>query len=293
MDTLPLLVLSILGLKLNIKLLLLLFFTLSLNAKERIIALSPSINEIIYAIGAGEQVVGNTEYCKYPKETLKVTKVGGYFSPNLEKIIALKPSIVVMQKNNHKLAQQLTKLNIKNQIVHIDTLDNIRDSIIKLGKIFNKEQNATKIVSDINSSLKATKGIVKDKKILMVIGHNTSLAKQIFVVGQNLYLNDIIKESGNQNAFSSKRKGQPILNMENIIATNPDIVILLTPFIKDKGLTKKELLEPWKSLPISASKSDSIYFIDKYYAGVPSDRLVLFLRDFREILLKDLKVKHK
>ncbi len=286
MGTLPLLVLSILGLNLNIKLLALLFFTLSLNAKERIITLSPSINEIIYAIGAGEQVVGNTEYCKYPKETLKVTKVGGYFSPSLEKIIALNPSMVVMQKNNNKLSQQLTKLNIKNQIVHIDTLDNIRDSIITLGELFHREQNATKIVSDINSSLKSIKGIVKDKKILMVIGHNTSLDKQIFVAGQNLYFNDIIEESGNQNALNSKRKGQPVLNMENIIATNPDIVILLAPYRKDKRLTKKELLEPWKSLPISATKSNSIYFIDKYYAGVPSDRLVLFLRDFRIILEK-------
>ena len=277
----------------NIKIIVLISITLSLNAKERIIALSPSINEIIYAIGAGEQVVGNTEYCKYPKETLKVTKVGGYFSPSLEKIIALNPSMVVMQKNNHKLSQQLTKLNIKNKIVHIDTLDNIRNSIITLGELFHKEQNATKIVTDVNSSLKSIKGIVKDKKILMVIGHNTSLAKQIFVAGQNLYFDDIIKESGNQNAFSSKRKGQPILNMENIIATNPDIVILLAPFIKDKGLTRKELLEPWKALPISAARTKAIYFIDKYYAGVPSDRLVLFLRDFRDILLKELKPKSR
>ena len=262
----------------------LLFLSLSLQAKERIIALSPSINEIIYAIGAGEEVVGNTEYCKYPKETLEIPKVGGYFSPSLERIIALNPTIVVMQKNNHKLSKQLTKLDIKSKIIHIDTLDNIRNSITVLGKLFHKEANASKIVADINSRLKDLRGIVKNKKILMVIGHNTSLSKQIFVAGQNLYFDDIIKESGNVNAFETKRKGQPILNMENIIATNPDMVILLAPFIKDKGLTKKELLEPWRSLPITATKNHDIYFIDKYYAGVPSDRLVLFLRDFKKIL---------
>lgn len=268
------------------KTLLLLLLTLTLNANERIIALSPSLNEIIYAIGAGDDVVGNTEYCKYPKETINVAKVGGYFSPSLEKIIALKPSIVVMQKNNHKLAKQLSKLNIKSKIVDIDTVDNIRTSILTMGKLFNRESNASKIVADINSSLKSLKGIVKDKKILMVIGHNTDLSRQIFVAGQNLYFDDIIKESGNKNAFSSKRKGQPILNLENIIATNPDIVILLAPFREDKGLSKKELLAPWEKLPINATKDKSIYFIDKYYAGVPSDRLILFLKDFREILEK-------
>ena len=262
----------------------LLFFTLFLNAKERIIALSPSINEIIYAIGAGEEVVGNTEYCKYPKETLKVAKVGGYFSPSLERIIALQPTIVVMQKNNHKLAKQLDKLNIKSKIIHIDTLDNIKSSIRTLGELFHRESNASKIVADINSGIQGLKGGVKDKKILMVIGHNTNLSKQIFIAGQNLYFEDIIKESGNSNAFQSERKGQPILNMENIIATNPDIIILLAPFREDKGLSKKELLHPWEKLPIQASRDKAIYIIDKYYAGVPSDRLILFLKDFKNIL---------
>ncbi|NEW61679.1 ABC transporter substrate-binding protein [Sulfurovum sp. bin170] len=265
------------------------FFSLSLQAEERIIALSPSINEIIYALGAGDEMVGNIEYCNYPKKALKIPKVGGYFSPSLEKIIALKPSIVVMESNNYKLSQQLDKLDIKSKIVDIDTLESIKTSIVALGKIFDREKNATDIVGDINSGLDALKNIVKDKKILMVIGHNTSLNRQIFVAGQNLYFDDIIKESGNQNAFQTTRKGQPILNMENIIATNPDIVILLSPYIKEKGLTKKELLEPWKSLPINASKKNSIYIIDKIYAGIPSDRLVYFLEDFREIL-NDYKI---
>lgn len=84
--------------------------------------------------------------------------------------------------------------------------------------------------------------------------------------------------------MQSKRKGQPILNMENIIATNPDIVILLSHSMKEKGLTKAELINPWLELPISAAKTKSIFIIDKLYAGIPSNRLVYFLRDFQGIL---------
>ena len=264
-------------------LLLLNIFTYA-HAQERIVTLSPAINEIVYALDAGDDVVGNTQYCMYPKAAQSVTKVGGYFSPNLEKILSLHPSIVIMQQNNRKLAQKLEKLGIKTKIIQIDRLPHIKKAILELGTLLHKESNAEKIVSNIDRALADIKGIVKDKKILIVIGHNTSLVKQIFVVGQNLYLDDIINASGNTNALQSKRKGQPILNQENIIATNPDIVILLAHSMHQRGLTPADLIDPWKELPVNAGKSGDIYIIDKEYSGIPSDRLVLFLRDFKEIL---------
>jgi iron complex transport system substrate-binding protein len=271
------------------KIFFIILFSLFLGAEERIVALSPAVNEIIYALGVGSEVVGNTEYCRYPKETLSVPKVGGYFSPNLEKIIALQPTVVIMQKNNYKLSKRLKQLGVDTEVVSIDTLDNIKESIIKLGDRLNQNRSAKKIVENINKSIEDTKDIIKDKKILIVIGHNSSLNRRIFVAGQNLYFDDIINESGNKNAFQTTRKGQPILNMENIIATNPDIVILIAPSMREKNLSRAELIAPWLKLPIEASKSKSIYIIDKLYAGIPSDRLVLFLEDFREILENSLQ----
>jgi iron complex transport system substrate-binding protein len=263
-----------------------LFFFLITNvfATQRIITLSPSINEIVYALGSGDEVVGNTQYCKYPKESIDVPKVGGYFSPSLEKILSLNPSLVIMQKNNYQLSKKLNKLGIKTKVLSIDSLANIKNSIIEIGEVLNAKQKAREIVKDIDKELQNIKGIIKDKKILIVIGHNTSLASRVFVAGQNLYFDEIIKASGNTNAFQSTRRGQPILNMENIIATNADIVILLAHSMDELKLTKKSLTDPWLKLPINAAKTKSIYIMDKDYAGIPSDRLVLFLRDFRAVL---------
>ena len=261
-----------------------LFFILNLWANERIVTLSPSVNEIVFALGYGDKVVGNTEYCKYPKESLAIPKVGGYFSPSLEKILSLNPTLVVMQENNYKMNQKLKQLGINTQIVKVNTLINIKDSILKIGKTLQREESAKEIITNINQELQNIKNITKDKRILIVIGHNTSLASRIFVAGQNLYFDDIINASGNTNALQSQRKGQPILNMENIIACNPDIVILLAHSMKEKGLSRDDLINPWRDLPVNAGKTDSIYIIDKLYAGIPSDRLVYFLKDFAEIL---------
>jgi iron complex transport system substrate-binding protein len=204
----------------------------------------------------------------------------------LEKIVALQPTIVIMQQSSFKLSKRLNSLGIKTKIVKIDRLHNIKSSILTIGEIVHKSKEAQTIVENINKSLKDLEGIVSNKKILMVIGHNTSLVKQIFVVGQNLYLNDIIEISDNKNALQSNRKGQPVLNQENIIATNPDLVILLAHSMKEKGLSKKDLIEPWEKLPINAGKNSQIYIVDKEYSGIPSHRLILFLKDFKEILLE-------
>lgn len=261
-----------------------LLFVLTLNANERVIALSPSINEIVFALGAGDKIVGNTTFCDFPKEAVNIPKVGGYFNPSLEKILSLNPTLVIMQENSYKLGEKLQQLGIKTKVVRIDTLSNIRTSILEIGKILERKDRAEKIVKEIDGELKKLKNITKDKKILIVMGHNTSLASRIFVAGQNLYFDDIINESGNKNALQSQRKGQPVLNMENIIACNPDIVILLSHSMKEMGLSRDDLTNPWLELPISAAKSKSIYIIDKTYSGIPSDRLVYFLQDFREIL---------
>jgi len=269
------------------KTLLILFATLTLNAQERIIALSPSINEIIFALGAGDKIVANTDYSLFPKASINIPKVGGYFSPSLEKIVTLKPSLVIMQYNNHKLSLKLKKLGIKTKVVEIDKLDNIKKSITEIGDILNKTKEATKIVENINKELESLHDIVTNKKILIVFGRNTDLSKHIFVAGQNLYFNEIINESNNTNALQSTRKGQPILNMENIIASNPDIVLLLARCEVD-GVSNETLIKPWLELPISASKTKAIYVNSNIYASIPSDRLILFLKDFRE-LLEDYK----
>lgn len=262
----------------------LLLFAINLFSYDRVIALSPSINEIIYALGNGDKIVGNTTHCTYPIEAQSKPKVGGYFSPSLEKILSLKPDMVIMQKSSTKLSQKLQKLGISTQILSLKSLDDIKKSIEIIGTILNKKHKAQKILNTIDTKLQDIQNIIKNQKILMVIGHNLFLEKRIFVAGQNLYFDDIINISGNTNAFKSSRVGQPILNMENIIATNPDIVILLAPFTKDKGLTPKKLIEPWLSLPINAKKKKTIYVLDKHYAGIASNRLIYFLEDFKGFL---------
>lgn len=264
---------------------LLLSVWIHLWSAERIVALSPAVNEILFALGSGDQVIANTEYCTYPEEARSKPKVGGYFSPSVEKIVSLKPTMVIMQENNIHLADPFRRLGIAVEVVKIDTYPSIRRSIQRLGEIVGNKTEGERIVDGLDRKLRALKGIVKDQKILMVFGHNTDLSRPLYVSGQNLYFDDLIRASGNRNALQSKRKGQPVVNLEQIIGMNPDIIILLAPNTKALGLTKTSLIRPWQNLPINAVRRGRIYVAEAEYSNNPSHRLGLFLDDFKGFLL--------
>lgn len=266
------------------KLLLLIFLSFNLFAQQRVIALSPSINEIIFALGKGNTVIGNTQYCTYPLEAKSIRKVGGYFNVSIEKVLALKPDIVMMQSYDQKLISELKKLNIKTMVMEFNTLDNLKVNIQKIAEYYNEKKAVKQILDQINIGLKSTERIVENKKIMMVISATMNLHKQIFIIGHNMYLEDIILYSGNKNAYNYVGNHQPLVNMEKIIALNPDIIILLAPYLKDKTFSKQELINKWKTIPVTASKKDTIYVIDEDYAGIPGPRVSHFIEDFKEIL---------
>lgn len=262
-----------------------LFLTINLFAGERIITLSPSINEIVFALGSGNQIVANTQYCNFPTESINIPKVGGYSSVSLEKLLVAKPTIILAQDYDKELISNIKKLKLNIKTFQTNNLESIQNTIMAIGKLLNKSKKAQELNEGIHSSLVSLKNIVSDKKILIVISPRKDLNKIIYVGGNNLYFNDIIESSGNKNAYSSSSLAQPIVNVEKIIKMNPDIIIMLAPYIKQRNITKKELKKDWLNLPINASRNKLIYVVDKEYAGIPSNRVVKFIDDFKGILV--------
>lgn len=266
------------------KLFFILLFCINSFGENRVVTLSPSINEIVFALGVGKDVVANTSYCDYPKESKNIKKIGGYASISLEKLLEAKPTIVLTQDYDQKLLKNLKALQINTKVFKTDTLFSIKNTILTLGLYFKKEKRAKELVLRIDDSLKNLKNIVENKKVLFVISPRKSLSNQIYVTGNNLYFEDIIKASGNKNAYFSKSLNQPIVNTEKVIAMNPDIIVLLAPFFTDKVKEQEDVKKAWLSLPTTASINKDVYVVAKLYAGIPSQRVVNFIDDYKKIL---------
>jgi iron complex transport system substrate-binding protein len=130
----------------------LIVLSVNLYSSERVVTLTPSINEIVYALGVGKDVVANTRYCDFPEESQKVKKVGGYASISLEKILLANPSVVIAQNYDEKLLSNLKNLNIKTLTFKTDSIKDINNTIFTLGNYFNKQQKAKELISNSNKS---------------------------------------------------------------------------------------------------------------------------------------------
>ena len=260
-----------------------------LYSKDKIVTLNPALNEIVYALGLGQNVVANTHFSYYPESSKSVLKIGGYGNISLEKIIQLNPDFIISYLGDKKINDNLKNLNFKVYSYKTETLEDIKDTILSLGEIFSKQDVAKDLNKQIEDSLKLIENIFTNQKILVVFTASQKLQNQIYVASNFVYFEDIIKRSSNINAYQSSIKSQPVLNIEKIIALNPDIIVLLAPYIEDEN-EKIAIIKSFETLKVNASENQNIYMINGEYASIPSHRVKYFIDDFREIL-EDVRAK--
>lgn len=254
-------------------------------APARIVTLSPAVNEMVFALGAGDSVVATTNYANYPPKAKTLAKVGGYHNVSLEKVLSFSPTLVATEASGAALTAKLTALGIDTFSARIDSLQSIKTAFSKLGAKLSRQKEAAAINEKIDKSISALAAMPRtDKKALIVFGNNIDLTKNVYVAGSNLYFAELIEKMGFKNAVQRDKSVQPVLGIEGIAACNPDIVFVLFPYTKEKNITAAQIKEAWGKLPIKAAKSGAIYVFENDYVSIPSDRIAIFADDLRKAL---------
>ena len=251
----------------------LLFFTLTLSANERIISLSPSITEIVFALKKGDALVATSDYSLYPKEAQALPVIGGYSNPNLEKIIALSPTLVIGQDFSRQTLEKLEKFHIRTLSIELSTINDIKNSIKTVADELNT--TADEIIKEIDDAIKDAPKNRQAHRVMIVFGLYEDLRSGIYIAGNNIFFNDIINLCGNTNAYSANQTNQPVLGYENVIALNPDQIIILHSDASNGSVDKEKALSAWHSLPTNASKNARITVVDESYINIPSNRVAL------------------
>lgn len=163
---------------------------------RRIVSMAPSVTEILFALGVGDRVVGVTSYCNYPPEVLdmveagKIEIIGGFIDPNIEKIVALKPDLVIGVTLHERAVHLLESLGLTVIIVGNEDIDDIYRAIQLIGKAVGMFDHAIEIINGIKESIRDvwTKvlGAAKPKVLIIV------WLEPIWVVGKESYMNDLI-----------------------------------------------------------------------------------------------------
>jgi iron complex transport system substrate-binding protein len=264
-----------------------LLFGLSLWANERIVALSPAVSEILFALEKGSSVVGVSAYADYPEAVKEIAKVGGYFQPELEKIVALDPTLVIGQQHHRKLLSNLRRLGIATETLKLDSLSHIKEAIRRLGDMTGARTKAEKLVRAIDKAAADAPKSKSAPRVLIVFGLSEDLRDGIYAAGHDLYFEEIIRICGGENAYSSAYAGQPVLNYEGVIALNPDRVILLHSRQTQGEVDPQEVKALWKSLPIAAARTGKVDVLDAPYLSIPSHRVALAIGNLCRVIAND------
>ena len=202
----------------------------------RIVSIAPNITETIFALGKGDKLVGRTDYCDYPKEVSNITSIGSLTEPNIEKIVELKPDIVIASTHFKKdVLTKLEKMNIKVVVLYgPETFDGVYDTISKVAEVINAKSQADKLVLDMKNKVSSINDKVKDKnkpKVYYVVSYGKM---GDFTSGGDTFIGNMIEMAGGNNVASDVKGWK--YSVEKLVEKNPDIIICSKYFDAKKGI---------------------------------------------------------
>src|SRR5262245_4033617 len=269
---------------------LMLLFALALPTAlpHRIVSVAPSITEILFALGAGDQVVGVTTYCNYPEAAKAKPKIGGYTSPSLEAILALRPDQVIMMKNRPDVAQKLRQTGIDVTELQPENLAGVYEAIRVISEKIGVPAKGRSLVQSIQKELQdaSAKTSGPKPKVLFIVGRTPGTIADLTGVGPGSFLSELITLAGAENILADAVVAYPKVNMEEVIRRNPDVIIDMGHLEMVSDSQKQAVKELWrKKYPfLQAVQRDRLFAISADYFVTPSPRVVLAVRDIRKMI---------
>jgi len=255
--------------KLFIILLLVLGISYPISAAEevsqpkRIVSLAPSMTEILFALGLGNNIVGVTTFCDYPEEAKKKPKIGGMSNPSLEAVLSLKPDIVVMTTdgNPKEFEERLISLKIKTYVFKARTIIELPQGIRSLAEALGVKTRGERLAKSIED------GVSKESRSSSRVNDRASQKKVLFIVwpeplivaGRGTAIDDAITLLGYDNIASHAATAYPKYSIEEVMRQAPDVIVIGKGSGMDMVAVSKGILRRLATIP--AVKNNRVFYV--------------------------------
>jgi iron complex transport system substrate-binding protein len=234
---------------------------------RRIVSLAPSSTEILYAVGAGDRVVGVDQYSDWPPAAAAVPRVGSDLNPSVERILALKPDVVFIatSANSRELPQELERLGVRVVISHVETLDDLWRDIASTGDAVGRHDAAAALVDKLRARIAAAHARVAGlppPRALVVVW-----ADPLTVAGGHSFVDEVIRAAGGDNIAGDTTQPYPQYSVERMVARAPEVIVVGS----HKGGPTLAPLTAHASLP--AVKNGRVHSVDGDLHYRPGPRL--------------------
>lgn len=250
----------------------------------RVVSTAPSVTENIFAVGAGDRLVGVTTFCNYPEQAKEIAKIGDTMNPNMESIVALKPDIVFVSTASQieTFTKTLEQNGIAVYVTNPTSLDLVLKNLSQLGELFGTPDVADALVTDLQRRVQSTRpppayDVMPHPKVFVQISK-----EPLFTIGKQSFLTELIARAGGHSVTAEVESAYPKLSKEFASALSPEIIIL------SESDDNREPNEVFKNSP--AVKKGRLYKVNADLLSRPGPRLVDALEQISKSL--GLTVSH-
>lgn len=256
---------------------------------QRIVSLSPSNTEILYALGLADRIVGVTDYCDYPPAAADKPKVGGYTSANIEKVLAAEPDLIFAARKTEDIASRLRALGMTVVSLEPQTVDDVLRDIDLVGRATGQEDQASACTAELQERIQTVTGKIENLAERPSVAHIVWY-DPLWVSGQGTFQDEVITMAGGTNAFGSVKEWS-IVSLEELITTNPDYILVSS----GSGMNRdgydavyNYIMNEPRLQGLNAVRNGRVYVVDSDVVSRGSPRIVDALEEVAAILHPDL-----
>ena len=250
---------------------------------DRVVSLAPNLTEIVFAVGAGDRLVGRTSYCDFPPEAKAVAEVGDTLHPSLERIIALKPQVVLVSTASQLevFTQQLQGQNIAVYVTDPHDLEGVFRSIGQIGEIVGEKDKAGLLVQKLRERTAAVEAAVKQKQPVRVFYQVSG--EPLYTIGRESFITDLMRRAGGASVTADVPGAWPKYSNESALAARPEAIIL--PTGGSMGSANANVADALRQSP--AALQGRVYKINDDHLARPGPRSVDGLEEMARALHPD------
>ena len=257
-------------------------------APKRIVSLVPALTEILFAIGAGPQVAAVSSYDEFPPAVKSLPRVGALLDPDTERILSLRPDLVMLYGSQSELPAQFSRAGIRSYVYRHGGISTVFDTIRELGSATGHEAEAAKVVREIQARLDAVRARVKGRprpRVLLVFDRQPRTLRELYVSGGRGFLHEMLEIAGGQNVFADVGRESVQPSTETLLARAPDIILEVraTGLLEAREVAGEQAV--WSTLSaLPAVRNKRVHFMIGEYLVVPGPRLAQATEAFAKVI---------
>jgi ABC-type Fe3+-hydroxamate transport system substrate-binding protein len=237
-------------------------------APARLVSLTPSATEIVAALGATSQLVGVDDYSTYPPEVTKLPKVGSFLSPNLEAIVRLRPTLVVVDDVHQAASGALQDAGLATVECPIHDLPDVKRGLVTVGERIGKRGDADAVVARIDAALDEARRRPTGKRprVLAIIDREAGGLSNLVAAGPGSWVDELLAVVGGANVLGAAGVRYPKIAVEEVLKSKPDVIL-------DLSYAARAGIEPWSSVDVPAVRDKRVRAMAEPFLIAPSPRV--------------------